>query len=63
MVKLNPKPNNTLEYTDKPLDDVIAIKEGKLSSKVCSQFKFEPAAYTGKAAKNGKTARSKSHLR
>lgn len=47
-IKLSPKPNNTLENTDKPFDDVLTIKEKKLSSKVCTKYDFDSSAYSSK---------------
>ena len=53
-IKLAPKPNNTLEHTDKPFDDTLTFKDGKVNSKVCKGYEFETASYAKKVA-NGKT--------
>jgi hypothetical protein len=53
-IKLTPKPNNTLEHTDKPYDDVLTFNNNKISSKVCKGFEFDSVTYASKVAA-GKT--------
>jgi hypothetical protein len=47
-ITLTPHPKNTLEHTDKPFDDVLTLKDSKLSSKVCDGYKFAAAPYAAR---------------
>lgn len=48
IVTLSPKENNTLEHTDKPYEDIITLKGGKISTKVCTNYGFESVSFTTK---------------
>jgi hypothetical protein len=47
-VKVTPNPANTLRGTTQAYDDVLAVRAGRLSSKVSSGYGFPDGPYTAK---------------